>query len=55
MEPAVSVRKADPRTGIVYKSIYVRTSRFPCLNFYYVLFYELASFFAFFINSLITT
>jgi len=39
MEPTVSVRKADPRTGVVYKSIYIRTLRFLCLNFYYDLFY----------------
>lgn len=38
MEPALSVRKAEPRTK-VSKSIYVRTLRFPCLNFYYDLFY----------------
>lgn len=39
MEPVINVRKADPRTGKVYKSLYVRTLRFPCLNFYHDLFY----------------
>ena len=39
MEPVIVVRKADPRTGKIYKSIYVRTLRFPCLNEYHFLFY----------------
>jgi len=40
MEPVIIVRKADPRTGKIYKSIYVRTLRFPCLNEYHTLFYK---------------
>jgi hypothetical protein len=40
MEPVIVVRKADPRTGKVYKSMYVRTLRFPCLNEYHSLFYK---------------
>ena len=40
MEPVIIVRKADPRTGKIYKSIYVRTLRFPCLNEYHSLFYK---------------
>lgn len=40
MEPTIIVRKADPRTGKVYKSIYIRTLMFPCLNFYHDLFYQ---------------
>ena len=39
-EPVIIVRKADTRTGKVYKSIYVRTLRFPCLNKYHNLFYK---------------
>lgn len=40
MEPVIIVRKADTRTGEVYKSIYVRTLKFPCLNEYHDLFYK---------------
>ena len=40
MEPVINVRKADTRTGEVYKSIYVRTLKFPCLNEYHDLFYK---------------
>ena len=40
MEPVIVVRKADPRTGKMYKSIYVRTLRFPCLKVYHSLFYK---------------
>ena len=40
MEPVIVVRKADPRTGKIYKSIYVRTLRFSCLNEYHSLFYK---------------
>lgn len=40
MEPVIVVRKADPRTSKIYKSIYVRTLRFPCLNEYHSLFYK---------------
>ena len=39
-EPVIVVRKADPRTGKVYKSIYIRTLRFACLNKYHDLFYK---------------
>lgn len=39
MEPVIITRKSDPRTGKIYKSIYIRTLRFPCLNKYYDLFY----------------
>lgn len=39
-EPVIVERKADIRTGKVYKSIYIRTSRFPCLNKYHDLFYK---------------
>lgn len=39
MEPFIVSRKADPRTGKVYKSILVKTLSFPCLNFYHDLFY----------------
>jgi len=38
MEPVIVVRKADPRTGKIYKSIYLRTLRFPCLNEYHFFF-----------------
>jgi hypothetical protein len=40
MEPVIIIRKADPRTGKVYKSMYVRTLRFACLNKYHDLFYK---------------
>ncbi len=40
MEPVIVVRKADPRTGKIYKSMYVRTLRFSCLNEYHSLFYK---------------
>ena len=40
MEPVIVVRKADSRTGKIYKSVYVRTLRFPCLNEYHSLFYK---------------
>jgi len=40
MKPVIVVRKADPRTGKIYKSIYVRTLSFPCLNEYNNLFYK---------------
>jgi len=40
MEPVIVVRNADPRTGKIYKSVYVRTLRFPCLNEYHSLFYK---------------
>jgi hypothetical protein len=38
MEPTINVRKADRRTGKVYKSMYIRTLRFPCLNKYLIYF-----------------
>lgn len=40
MEPVIVVRKADLRTGKIYKSMYVRTLRFSCLNEYHSLFYK---------------
>lgn len=40
MEPVINVRKADPRTGKIYKSMYIRTLSFACLNFYHDLFYK---------------
>ena len=40
MKPVINVRKADPRTSKIYKSIYVRTLRFSCLNKYHDLFYR---------------
>ena len=39
-EPKIVVRKADSRTGNIYKSMSVRTLRFPCLNKYLELFYR---------------
>lgn len=39
-KPVIIVRKADTRTGKVYKSISVRTLRFPCLNKYHNIFYK---------------
>ncbi|GAA5137723.1 hypothetical protein GCM10023339_78170 [Alloalcanivorax gelatiniphagus] len=39
MEPSIVSRKADSRTGKVYKSILFKTLSFPCLNFYHDLFY----------------
>ena len=39
-EPKIVVRKADSRTGKIYKSISVSTLRFPCLNKYHELFYR---------------
>jgi len=39
-EPKISIRKADSRTGKIYKSIYFKTLRFFCLNEYYDLFYK---------------
>jgi len=40
MEPVISVRKPDQRTGKVYKSMYFRTLNFSCLNKYHDLFYK---------------
>jgi hypothetical protein len=39
-EPVIITRKADPRTGKIYKSMYIRTLKFPCLNKYHDLFYK---------------
>lgn len=39
-EPVIIARKPDLRTGKVYKSVYVRTLRFSCLNKYHDLFYK---------------
>lgn len=40
MKPVINVRKPDPKTNKIYKSIYVRTLKFPCLNRYHDLFYR---------------
>jgi hypothetical protein len=40
IEPSINIRKADSRTGKVYKSISTKTLRFPCLNEYHNLFYK---------------
>ncbi|RPB06261.1 hypothetical protein P167DRAFT_497959, partial [Morchella conica CCBAS932] len=40
MEPVINVRKPDPRTGKVYKSMYFRTLSFSCLNIFHDLFYK---------------
>jgi hypothetical protein len=34
LEPSINIRKADPRTGKVYKSISTKTLRFPCILFW---------------------
>jgi hypothetical protein len=39
-EPVIIARKPDIRTGKVYKSIYIRTLNFPCLNKYHDIFYK---------------
>lgn len=39
-KPAKTVRKPDPRTDKVYKSIHFKTLRFLCLNKFHDLFYE---------------
>lgn len=39
MEPTINVRKADRRTGKVYKSMYIRTFRFPCLLNKYMIYF----------------
>jgi hypothetical protein len=38
--PAVIERKKDKKTNIVYKSIYFKTLKFPCLNKFHALFYN---------------
>ena len=40
MNPSLLERKPDRRTGLVYKSLYFWTLRFPCLNEYYEIFYK---------------
>lgn len=40
MKPSILQRKADKRTGLIYKSIYFWTLKFPCLNIYYEMFYK---------------
>ena len=40
MDPSILERKPDKRTGLIYKSIYFLTLRFPCLNEYYEIFYR---------------
>jgi hypothetical protein len=37
--PRILERKADKRTGKIYKSLYFTTLRMSCLNYYYELFY----------------
>lgn len=39
-EPKIIERKADPGTGKVYKTIYIRTLRFNCLNKYHENYYR---------------
>ena len=39
-EPKILKRKPDIRTGSVYSSIAFKTLKFPCLNYYYDLFYR---------------
>ena len=36
----IIIRKPDKRTGKIYKSIAVRTSKFSCFNEYHNLFYK---------------
>ena len=38
--PKIIIRKPDKRTGKIYKSIAVRTSKFSCFNEYHNLFYK---------------
>nr|YP_009574392.1 hypothetical protein [Arthrobotrys musiformis]QBM31509.1 hypothetical protein [Arthrobotrys musiformis]QBM31583.1 hypothetical protein [Arthrobotrys musiformis]QBM31659.1 hypothetical protein [Arthrobotrys musiformis] len=38
--PVIIERKKDKRTGLVYKSIYFKTLKFPCLNEFHALFYN---------------
>lgn len=40
MNPTILERKPDKRTGLIYKSLYFWTLRFPCLNEYYEIFYK---------------
>lgn len=40
MNPSILERKLDKRTGLIYKSIYIWTLKFPCLNEYYEMFYK---------------
>lgn len=40
MTPKILERKPNKRTGLIYKSIYFWTLRFPCLNEYYDIFYK---------------
>ncbi len=40
IKPVINVRKADPRTNKIYKSISVKTLSFSCLNKYHDLFYR---------------
>ena len=41
-DPVISSRKADRRTGKVYRSIRVKTLSFPCLSLFHDLFYCVA-------------
>lgn len=40
IEPSINIRKADTRTGKIYKSISTKTLRFPCLNEFHDIFYK---------------
>ena len=40
MNPSILERKSDIRTGLIYKSLYFWTLRFPCLNEFYEIFYN---------------
>lgn len=40
MNPSILERKPDIRTGLIYKSLYFWTLRFPCLNEFYDIFYK---------------
>lgn len=40
MDPSIIERKADKRTGLVYKSIFFWTLKFLCLNEFYEMFYK---------------
>lgn len=40
MNPSILERKPDIRTGLIYKSLYFWTLRFPCLNEFYEIFYK---------------
>jgi hypothetical protein len=39
MDPVITSRKEDKRTGKIYQNINFRTLSMPCLNFYHELFW----------------